>query len=54
MDKAGGAESHSNANCQSLLNNILADWGFCDVFRINNPDDRVYTQNAQHTGLLSC
>ena len=49
VDKAGGDESHKNANCQSLLNNILTDWGFCDVFRINNPDARVYTHfDKQH------
>ena len=52
VDKAGGAESHIKNvkfNCQSLLNNILTDWGFCDVFRINNPDARVYTHfDKQH------
>ena len=49
VDKAGGAESHKNANCQSLLNNILNDWGFCDVFIINNPDARVNTHfDKQH------
>ena len=55
MDNAGGAESHKNANCQSLLNNILADWGFCDVFGINFPDARVYThfykQHKTHSRL---
>ena len=57
VDKEGGAESHKNANCQSLLSNILADWGFCDVFRINYPDARVYTDWISFllmTDLLIC
>ena len=55
LDKAGGAAVHNNVNCQTLLNNIMGDWGFSDVFRLNNPAARLYThfdkQHSTHTRL---
>ena len=55
MDKSGGAIAHKNTKCQSLLNSIMGDWGFSDVFRLNNPDSRIFThfdkQHKTHTRL---
>ena len=49
LDKNGGSASHKNSNCQSKLNNIMGDWGFSDVYRLENPNTRVYTHfNKQH------
>ena len=54
-DKSGGATEHKNTKCQSLLNNIMGDWGFIDVFRLNNPESRIFThfekQHKTHTRL---
>ena len=50
LDKVGGATSHKNVNCQSTLNNIMGDWGYTDVFRLNNPDARIFTHfDKQHS-----
>ena len=50
LDKAGGAVSHKNVHCQSTLNNIMGDWGYSDVFRLNNPDARIFTHfDKQHS-----
>ena len=43
LDKTGGAPAHSNKNCQALLNSIMADWGLSDIYRLNNPEARLYT-----------
>ena len=55
LDKVGGAEAHSNVNCQTTLNKIMCDWGFSDIFRLDNPDARIYThfdkQHKTHTRL---
>ena len=55
LDKAGGAPSHSNIKCQKLLNGIMADWGLSDIFRLKNPNARIYShfdhQHKTHTRL---
>ena len=55
VDKTGGTSSHKNVHCQNLLNNIMGDWGFSDIYRVNNPDARIYThfdkQHSTHTRL---
>ena len=55
LDKSGGAATHKNVNCQNTLTTIMGDWGFSDVFRLNNPDARIYThfdkQHRTHTRL---
>ena len=55
IDKVGGAPTHSNSKCQTYLNNIMADWGLSDIFRLNNPEARLYThfdrQHHTHTRL---
>ena len=43
IDKAGGAATHKNINCQQFLNRICSEWGLSDVFRLNNPDTRLFT-----------
>ena len=49
LDKAGGSPTHSNIRCQNLLNNIMSDWGFSDIFRLNNPTARIFTHfDKQH------
>ena len=49
LDKSGGASNHKNVKCQNLLNNIMGDWGFSDVYRINNPEAKIYTHfDKQH------
>ena len=49
LDKSGGTPNHKNVKCQNLLNNIMGDWGFSDVYRINNPEAQIYTHfDKQH------
>ena len=49
LDKVGGAGAHKNANCRKLLNDIMVDWGFTDIFRLNNPNARIFTHlDKQH------
>ena len=43
LDKAGGAATHKNINCQKYLNKFCLEWGLSDVYRLNNPSTRMYT-----------
>ena len=49
LDKVGGAAAHNNSNCQQVLNEIMGDWGFSDIFRLNYPNARIFTHfDKQH------
>ena len=49
LDKIGGAATHANKKCQQFLNNIINNYGFSDIFRLNRGNDRIYTHfNKQH------
>ena len=49
LDKEGGNPSHSNSNRQAYINQIIADYGLSDIFRLGRGSDRVYTHiNKQH------
>ena len=49
VDKWGGNPTHSNSKRQTYINNIMADYGLCDIFRLSRSNDRVYTHfNKQH------
>ena len=49
LDKEGGAAAHNNSNCQKVLNEIMGDWGFSDIFRLNYPNARIFTHfDKQH------
>ena len=43
LDKLGGAAQHANKNYQSYINNMMSDYGLCDIFRLSRGDERVYT-----------
>ena len=42
-DKMGGNAQHSNKKCQSLLNNIISEWGIHDAYRLISRDKQLFT-----------
>ena len=49
LDKHGGARKHSSVKSQSLLNSLIADWGFSDIFRLTHNEKKIFTHvDKQH------
>ena len=43
LDKMGGVAQHANKNYQNYINNVINDYGLCDIFRLSRGEERVYT-----------
>lgn len=43
VDKQGGSSVHSNNKTQTFLNNMISDYGICDVFRVTRGTEKLYT-----------
>ena len=43
LDKMGGAAQHANKNYQSHINNMIGEYGLCDIFRLSRGNERVLT-----------
>ena len=43
LDKMGGAAQHANKNYQSHINNMIGEYGLCDIFRLSKGNERVFT-----------
>ena len=44
LDKQGGSAAHANSRCQNFLNEVISDYGFTDIFRLNKGvDAKIFT-----------
>ena len=42
LDMMGGIAQHANKNYQSHINNMIGEYGLCDIFRLSKGNERVF------------
>ena len=43
LDKMGGAAQHAKKNYQSHINNMIVEYGLCNIFRLSKGNERDFT-----------
>ena len=43
LDKQGGSRVHANTKTHEFLNQMISDYGICDVFRVTRGGEKLYT-----------